>query len=89
MERSTAPIMSLTMSIKCRLAATGTTDVLETIMGEAGLLRGMAYFKLISMWGDVPYFTNVVSENQEVSDLARTTHRPGKRFHPGRFYLCL
>ena len=44
---------------------------LETIIGEARLLRGMSYFKLISMWGDVPYFTNVVYENTEVSQLAR------------------
>jgi len=57
---------------KMEAGTTGTTDVLETIKGESALLRGMAYFKLISMWGDVPYFTNVVSENQAVSDLART-----------------
>src|SRR5258705_9701913 len=49
-----------------------STVVLETIKGEAALLRGMAYFKLISMWGDVPYFTNVVYENSAVSQLART-----------------
>ena len=44
---------------------------LETILGEARLLRGMAYFKLISLYGDVPYFTNVVYENSEVAQLAR------------------
>jgi hypothetical protein len=47
-------------------------DVLETIKGEAKLLRGMAYFKLISMWGDVPYFTFVVYDNSAVATLART-----------------
>jgi hypothetical protein len=47
-------------------------DVLETIKGEAKLLRGMAYFKLISMWGDVPYFTFVVYGNSAVATLART-----------------
>ncbi len=51
---------------------TASTAVLETIKGEAALLRGMAYFKLISMWGDVPYFTNVVYENSTVSQLSRT-----------------
>ena len=48
-----------------------STATLETILGEARLLRGMAYFKLIAMWGDVPYFTNVVFENSEVAQLAR------------------
>ncbi len=44
---------------------------LETIIGEARLLRGMVYFRLISMWGDVPYIGHVVDENAEVSDLER------------------
>jgi hypothetical protein len=52
--------------------STASTAVLETIKGEASLLRGMAYFKLISMWGDVPYFTNVVYENSTVAQLSRT-----------------
>lgn len=44
---------------------------LEAIIGEARLLRGMCYFKLISMWGDVPYFDNVILDNTEVSGLSR------------------
>ncbi|MHA4845423.1 RagB/SusD family nutrient uptake outer membrane protein, partial [Flavitalea antarctica] len=44
---------------------------LDVIIGEARMLRGLSYFKLISMWGDVPYFTNVVQENAEVASLAR------------------
>ncbi len=44
---------------------------LEAIIGEARLLRGMVYFRLISMWGDVPYFTRVVNDNSEVSGLTR------------------
>jgi hypothetical protein len=44
---------------------------LEAIVGEARLLRGMVYFKLISMWGDVPYISNVVGDNSEVSGLTR------------------
>ncbi|MBA4139446.1 MAG: RagB/SusD family nutrient uptake outer membrane protein [Segetibacter sp.] len=53
-------------------AATGTSIAnLETIIAEARLLRGMAYFRLISMWGDVPYLGHVVFENSEVSDLPR------------------
>jgi hypothetical protein len=45
---------------------------LETIIGEARLLRGMVYFRLISMWGDVPYFTKVIKENAEVASISRT-----------------
>lgn len=45
---------------------------LETIIGEARLLRGMVYFRLISMWGDVPYIGHIVYDNSEVADLART-----------------
>jgi hypothetical protein len=44
---------------------------LETIVGEARLLRGMVYFRLISMWGDVPYFSKVINDNSEVSSLSR------------------
>ncbi|MFD2887737.1 RagB/SusD family nutrient uptake outer membrane protein [Chitinophaga cymbidii] len=44
---------------------------LERVIGEARLLRGMIYFRLISMWGDVPYFSKVINSNAEVADLAR------------------
>ena len=44
---------------------------LETIIGEARLLRGMVYFRLISMWGDVPYISSVITNNNQVSQLAR------------------
>jgi hypothetical protein len=44
---------------------------LESIIGEARLLRGMVYFRLISMWGDVPYFSKIIYDNSEVSNLAR------------------
>ncbi|HAZ02119.1 MAG: starch-binding protein [Bacteroidetes bacterium GWF2_42_66] len=44
---------------------------LEAIIGEARLLRGMVYFRLISLWGDVPYFSKIINENSEISDIAR------------------
>lgn len=44
---------------------------LEAIQGEARLLRGMVYFRLISMWGDVPYFSKIISSDAEVSTLSR------------------
>ncbi|WP_298732310.1 RagB/SusD family nutrient uptake outer membrane protein [uncultured Chitinophaga sp.] len=45
---------------------------LERIIGEARLLRGMVYFRLISMWGHVPYIGSTVYSNAEVATIART-----------------
>ena len=45
---------------------------LEAIVGEARLLRGMCYFRLISMYGDVPYFGKIIYDNSEVEALSRT-----------------
>lgn len=44
---------------------------LETIIGEARLLRGMTYFRMISMWGDVVYFDWIVRDNAEMYSLGR------------------
>jgi hypothetical protein len=44
---------------------------LEAVIGEARLLRGMVYFKLISMWGDVPYFTKIAYSDADVNTLSR------------------
>ncbi|WP_187262024.1 RagB/SusD family nutrient uptake outer membrane protein [Pontibacter beigongshangensis] len=52
-------------------AAPGDVAELETILGEARLLRGMVYFRLISMWGDVPYIGKQVFDNSEVANIAR------------------
>ena len=46
-------------------------ESLEIIIGEARLLRGMTYFRLISMWGHVPYIGKVIYYNDEVSSLPR------------------
>lgn len=48
-----------------------SADQLNTIIGEARLLRGMVYFRLISMWGDVPYIGHIVEDNADVTDLTR------------------
>jgi hypothetical protein len=44
---------------------------LEAIIGEARLLRGMIYFRLISLWGDVPYIGKIIYDNSEVADISR------------------
>jgi len=48
-----------------------STANLQTIIGEAKLLRALTYFRLISMWGDVPYIGHIVSDNGEVASLPR------------------
>jgi starch-binding outer membrane protein, SusD/RagB family len=53
-------------------ASPASREKLEAIIGEARLLRGMVYFRLISMWGDVPYIDRVVTDNSEVVNIART-----------------
>lgn len=45
---------------------------LEAVIGEARLLRGMVYFRLISLWGDVPFFTRIIQDNEEIEDISRT-----------------
>ena len=45
---------------------------LEIVIGEARLLRALCYFRLISMWGDVPYIGNEVKSNDEVASITRT-----------------
>lgn len=49
-----------------------SVEALETVIAEARLLRGMVYFRLITMWGDVPYFDRIILSNAEVADIART-----------------
>ncbi len=52
-------------------ATESSLESLEAIIGEARLLRGMVYFRLIAMYGDVPYFGNIIYDNSEVATLSR------------------
>ena len=47
------------------------SSILSVIQGESRLLRALCYFKLISMWGDVPYYTFSPTDNSQVAALAR------------------
>lgn len=53
-------------------ASPTSVPALEAIIGEARLLRGMVYFRLITMWGDVPYIDWVVKSNEEVAEISRS-----------------
>jgi starch-binding outer membrane protein, SusD/RagB family len=45
---------------------------LEELIAEARFLRGMTYFRLITMWGDVPWIGQIIYDNSEVKDITRT-----------------
>lgn len=45
-------------------------DQLEAIEGEAKFLRAIVYFRLICLWGDVPYFTGNLKPS-EIRELSR------------------
>jgi hypothetical protein len=56
-------------------APTSVTN-LETIIGEARMIRALAYFRLITMWGDVPFLSHTVSNavddaNFEMGEVSR------------------
>jgi starch-binding outer membrane protein, SusD/RagB family len=65
-------------NVKKMLATANPKSIpnLESIIGEARLLRGMVYFRLISMWGDVPYFENVIGDIAEQSTFASLSRTP-------------
>lgn len=52
-------------------ASPTSLESLEAVVAEARLLRGMVYFRLISMWGDVPYIGRIIYDNSEVADISR------------------
>lgn len=45
---------------------------LKRLEGEVRFLRAINYFRLIDLWGDVPYFGNVLNGNTEAYSLTRT-----------------
>lgn len=45
---------------------------LEAIVGEARMLRGLVYFRLMTFFGDVPYLDKVIESNDEVMEVERT-----------------
>lgn len=53
-------------------ASEDSKKTLETIIGEARLMRGMIYFRLISLWGDVPYIGKIIYDNSEVADISHS-----------------
>jgi len=44
---------------------------LKRVLGENRFLRSLAYFRLIQLWGDVPYYTRVLAGNDDAVTLSR------------------
>jgi len=57
-----------------RATTTATADLalMDRLVAETRFLRAINYFRLIDLWGDVPYFTNKLNGNTEAYTLART-----------------
>ena len=55
-----------------------SVKTLEGIVGEARLLRGIAYLRLISLWGDVPYIGRIIYQPIDVDTISRMPIRQVK-----------
>lgn len=57
-----------------RSTLTSPTDLalMNRLVAETRFLRAINYFRLIDLWGDVPYFTNKLNGNAEAYTLIRT-----------------
>ncbi|WP_129717380.1 RagB/SusD family nutrient uptake outer membrane protein [Pedobacter sp. SYP-B3415] len=47
--------------------------ILRRVEGEALFLRALAYFRLIDLWGDVPFYEGVLNGNDEAYSLTRSS----------------
>lgn len=64
-------IENVTARLLPNAKTTASKQNLEAIIGEAKLLRGIAYFRLISLWGDVPYIYKTPKDPIEVDTISR------------------
>ncbi|MEZ0483850.1 RagB/SusD family nutrient uptake outer membrane protein [Fibrella aquatica] len=57
-----------------RATTTAAADLalMDRLVAETRFLRAINYFRLIDLWGDVPYFTNKLNGNAEAYTLSRT-----------------
>lgn len=44
---------------------------LDAVVGEAKVLRALCYFRLVTMWGNVPYFTKVYPSSSFAPELTK------------------
>lgn len=48
---------------------------LKRVKGELYFLRAIVYFRLMDLWGDVPFYTHVLNGNNEAYSLTRTPRK--------------
>ena len=48
---------------------------LKRVKGELYFLRAIVYFRLMDLWGDVPFYTKVLDGNSEAYSLTRTPRK--------------
>lgn len=48
---------------------------LKRVKGELYFLRAIVYFRLMDLWGDIPFYTHVLNGNAEAYTLSRTPRK--------------
>ncbi len=59
-------------TLKATLKAPTDLALMDRLVGEVRFMRALNYFRLIDLWGDVPYFTKKLDGNAEAYSLTRT-----------------
>ncbi|GAB6007848.1 RagB/SusD family nutrient uptake outer membrane protein [Dysgonomonas reticulitermitis] len=52
-----------------------TQKELKRVKGELYFLRAIVYFRLMDLWGDIPFYTHVLNGNTEAYSLVRTPRK--------------
>jgi len=58
--------------METRTTIAADLNELHRIEGEALFLRALVYFRLIDLWGDVPYYENILNGNTDAYALSKT-----------------
>lgn len=59
-------------TLRATTTAPADLALMDRLVAETRFLRALNYFRLIDLWGDVPYFTTKLNGNAEAYTLART-----------------
>ncbi|QHV99881.1 RagB/SusD family nutrient uptake outer membrane protein [Spirosoma endbachense] len=59
-------------ALRASLKTPSDLALMDRLVAETRFLRAINYFRLIDLWGDVPYFTSKLNGNTEAYSLIRT-----------------
>ena len=59
-------------TLRATTTAPADLALMDRLVAETRFLRALNYFRLIDLWGDVPYFTSKLNGNAEAYTLTRT-----------------